>query len=172
MMAGVVRKNRSKNRRMLRRTQRSHQRDPHTDRFSLVVKKKTRTCECAGLQWIIFSQSVMSSCWLVADLLSCVSTAHDLRWVILRHFIFMKEPASLLDPAASCCCLFRPKNPLTQIQWHWSPSGTLCKHTAPSFPLFNLPCICSAHLLHNHTGTAAVPSQYKTHAVWLCVQSG
>ncbi|TNN56890.1 hypothetical protein EYF80_032880 [Liparis tanakae] len=35
MMAGVVRKNSSRKRRMLRRTQRSHQRDPHTDRFSL-----------------------------------------------------------------------------------------------------------------------------------------
>lgn len=36
MMAGVVRKKSSRKRRMLRRTQRSHQRDPHTDRFSLV----------------------------------------------------------------------------------------------------------------------------------------
>lgn len=35
MMAGVVRKKSSRNRRMLRRTQRSHQREPHTDRFSL-----------------------------------------------------------------------------------------------------------------------------------------
>lgn len=37
MMAGVVRKNSSRKRRMLRRTQRSHQRDPHTDRFSLML---------------------------------------------------------------------------------------------------------------------------------------
>lgn len=37
MMAGVVRKKSSRKRRMLRRTQRSHQRDPHTDRFSLVT---------------------------------------------------------------------------------------------------------------------------------------
>lgn len=36
MMAGVVRKKSSRKRRMLRRTQQSHQRDPHTDRFSLV----------------------------------------------------------------------------------------------------------------------------------------
>lgn len=35
MMAGVVRKKSSRKRRMLRRTQRSHQREPHTDRFSL-----------------------------------------------------------------------------------------------------------------------------------------
>lgn len=35
MMAGVVRKKSSRKSRMLRRTQRSHQRDPHTDRFSL-----------------------------------------------------------------------------------------------------------------------------------------
>lgn len=39
MMAGVVRKKSSRKRRMLRRTQRSHQRDPHTDRFSLVTKR-------------------------------------------------------------------------------------------------------------------------------------
>lgn len=38
-MAGVVRKKRSRKRRMLRRTQRSHQRDPHTERFSLVTKR-------------------------------------------------------------------------------------------------------------------------------------
>lgn len=35
MMAGVVRKKSSRKRRMFSRTQRSHQRDPHTDRFSL-----------------------------------------------------------------------------------------------------------------------------------------
>lgn len=37
MMAGVVRKKSSRKSRMLRRTQRSHQRDPHTDRFSLMT---------------------------------------------------------------------------------------------------------------------------------------
>lgn len=35
MMAGVVRKKSSRKSRMLRRTQRSHQREPQTDRFSL-----------------------------------------------------------------------------------------------------------------------------------------
>lgn len=37
MMAGVVRKKSSRKSRMLRRTQRSHQREPHTDRFSLTT---------------------------------------------------------------------------------------------------------------------------------------
>lgn len=42
MMAGVVKKKSSRKRRMLRRTQRSHHRDPHTDRFSLSMGKMTR----------------------------------------------------------------------------------------------------------------------------------
>lgn len=39
MMAGVVMKKSSRKRRMLRRTQRSHQREPHTDRFSLEMRE-------------------------------------------------------------------------------------------------------------------------------------
>lgn len=47
MMAGVVRKKSRRKSRMLSRTQRSHQREPHSDRFSL-GNKEDRTVEHLG----------------------------------------------------------------------------------------------------------------------------